>query len=73
VGVLQLPPHGGHYEMAKIFCAQCRYEFDLEKAKKWAFLEPEERADAREKYIKSLEEKAEKQKGKQNDSKIITP
>lgn len=60
VPVLLMPPQGGHVTLTTIHCSNCRRELDLDTAKKWAFLKPEERAQARAKSKKALAEKADK-------------
>ena len=68
VPVLLMPPEGGHVTLTTIHCSNCRRELDLQLAKKWAPLTPEERNDARAKSQRAMAEK-EAKKGKPDAAK----
>ncbi len=60
VSVLLMPPAGGHLTLSTIHCSNCRAELDLKTAKKWAHLDKEGRAEAREHRDKAAKEKMDK-------------
>jgi hypothetical protein len=71
IAILMLPPAGGHFEMNNLFCASCQVQLDIDRAKRWAFLTPEKRIEARKQHHDALIEKGKKDGVIDKDGKAV--